>query len=85
MNKLNRNIVNIINNYNKPLCYLKELQESIKYIKYYEVFYSNKYLNITNYIENSIIKQNNTWKRNNYYLILDYRLSYVETNNSIFL
>ena len=72
MNKLNRNIVNIIFNYIKPLCYLKELQESIKYIKYNYIMYIKLY-----HIHNCIIKDNNVWIRN-YISKLDYKLNYLQ-------
>jgi hypothetical protein len=73
MNKLNRDIVNIINNYIKPLYYLKELEGSIKNIKYHKVFYLDRY---GDYMENVIIKGYNKWERNNI-IRYDYRLYYL--------
>jgi hypothetical protein len=77
MNKLNRDIINIIFKYIKPLCYLKELEESIKYIKYDYIMYIKLY-----YIHNCIIRDNTRWMRD-YTSILDYRLNYLQNKQYI--
>lgn len=79
MDKLNRNIVNIIFSYIKPLHYLKELQESIKYIKYDKVFYFHKLYK--NDMKDCIININNKWNRGG--LETDYRKLYLFNNKSI--
>jgi hypothetical protein len=73
---MNKDITNIILNYIKPLYYLKDLQESIKNIKYNDVFYYN-ILGLKNHIQNSIVKENNKWKRHRFTLQFDYRLAYL--------
>lgn len=74
--KLNRNITNIIFNYIKPLYYLKDLKESIKNIKYNDIFYFN-ILGLRNHMTNSIVKENNKWTRHRFTLQFDYRLTYL--------
>lgn len=69
---LNKDIMNIILNYIKPLKYLNELNNSIKMIKYDGIKY-----NYESYMFESVVKNIfNKWVRDYEFYILDYRLQY---------
>lgn len=80
MNILNKNIMNIILNYIKPLKYLNELENSIKMIKCDGILY-----NYESYMFGNIIKNIfNKWERDYEFYILDYRLQYIQNKNKLF-